>query len=134
MTDPRIEFFESNFLDWVRSVSIFSILGLALYSFTEFGKQFAMYSFVIAAILIATSLYDYVTRRKELTDDGVSIKITLDILAASMLAFFFLAIWVIFTVLGQESADDFTIFAHSQREQAALEAYKQQYEALTGDS
>ena len=134
MSDPRVEFFEANFLDWIKSISVFFIVGLALYSFTEFGRQFAAYSFTVAAILIATSLYDYVTRRKELTDVGISVKVTLDILAASMLAFFFLAIWVIFTVLGQESADDFTIFAHSQREQAALEAYKQQYEALTGDS
>lgn len=132
MSDPRIEFFEANFLDWIKSISIFFIAGLALYSFTELGRQFAVYSFVVAAILIATSLYDYVSRRKELTNDGVAIKITLDILAASMLAILFLVIWVIFTVLGQPIADDFTIFAHSQREQAAIEAYKQQFEALGG--
>ena len=125
-----IQNFEARFLDFIRTVTIFFIAGLAIYSFTRFGKFFSVVSFIIAAILIATSLYDYAKRRSEIIASGLTVNLTVDILAISMAVFLVINIWIIITVISGPTLDDYVLFAHSQREKEALESYKKQIETL----
>lgn len=133
MSTVNQETFESNFLDWVRTVTIFFIAGLALFSFTRRGKIFAIISFTIAGFLIVASLWDYWNTRSEILKDGGNVKLSLDILAISVVLILFVDLWILYEIMMMDSKTEFTIFAHSQREKEELTAIQTAIESVDSD-
>ena len=85
MSNADEERFEDLLLNWVRTVTIFFIAGIALYHFTSFGKQYAIIAFVLSLILIVTMIVDYILRRNEHTSKGFTVRLPLDIIVAAMI-------------------------------------------------
>lgn len=89
LRDPNDEIvsqrFEDLLLDWMRTVTIFFIAGIALYHFTSLGKPYAIIAFILSIILVTTMIIDYILRRNELTSKGIEIKFTLDVMIAVMM-------------------------------------------------
>lgn len=79
------ERFEDLLLNWVRTVTIFFIAGIALYHFTRFGKSYTIIAFLLSIVLMVTMIVDYILRRNELTSQGVNIRLPLDIIVAVMM-------------------------------------------------
>ena len=84
-TFNEVDRFENLLLDWIRTVAIFLVVGIALYHFTSYGKVFALTSFLITIVLVTTLIVDYILRRQEITSKGHEVRLALDILAASMM-------------------------------------------------
>lgn len=79
------ERFEDLLLNWVRTVTIFFIAGIALYHFTSFGKSYTIISFLLSIVLMVTMIVDYILRRNELTSQGISVRLPLDIIVGVMM-------------------------------------------------
>ena len=110
MSDNNLETerFEDLLLDWMRTVTIFFIAGIALYHFTDFGKPYAIIAFSLSFILVITMIVDYILRRKELTAKGIEIKFTLDVIVAVMMIGLALIIMVTYEVIIEPYTDNNT--------------------------
>ncbi len=97
--NDETEKFENLLLDWVRTVTIFFIAGLALYHFTIDGKPYAIIAFLITIIMVTTLIVDYLIRRNELTSKGHKVRLPLDILVVTMILGLVLILWVTFDVI-----------------------------------
>ena len=97
--NDEIEKFENLLLDWVRTVTIFFIAGIALYHFTIDGKPYAIIAFLITIIMVTTLIVDYLIRRNELTSKGHEIRLPLDILVITMILGLVLILYVTFDVI-----------------------------------
>lgn len=104
--DREIERFEDLLLDWMRTVTIFFIAGIALYHFTDLGKPYSIIAFLLTLVLVGTMIIDYILRRNELTAKGVDIKLTLDVLVAVMMIGFALIAWITYEVINEPYQDN----------------------------
>lgn len=93
------EKFEDLLLNWIRTVTIFFIAGIALYHFTDLGKPYSIIAFGLALILIVTMIVDYILRRNDLTKKGYEIRLPLDIMVAVMIVSAALVLWIIGEVI-----------------------------------
>ena len=93
------ERFEDLLLDWIRTVTVFFIAGIALYHFTNFGKQYSITAFSLSFILIITMIIDYILRRNDLTSKGHEVRLPLDIMVAVMMIGAVLVLWIIWEVI-----------------------------------
>ncbi len=93
------ERFEDLLLDWIRTVTIFFIAGLALYHFTIDGKPYAIIAFFLTIIMVATMIIDYILRRNELTSKGIHPRLVLDVMVAVMMVGLALIVWVTYDVI-----------------------------------
>lgn len=133
LTDEDLVQFENAFLDWISTVGIFFILGLALYSFTRQGRTWSILFFIVSGILAGTAVWDFYQRRQNFIKNDVDFRFALDVLVWSLIFFVVIDIWVIITVLGSSSEEKFTIFAHSLSEEKALKKAKRRYESTNKD-
>ena len=81
--DIELEWFEKDLLDWMRTVAVFLIVGIAIYHFTVVGKWFALTFFLITAVVMTTLIVDYIQRRHILVSHGLQVRYTVDVLAVS---------------------------------------------------
>ncbi len=95
----ELERFEDVLLDWMRTVTIFFIAGIALYHFTSLGKPYTLVSFFLSLILMITMIVDYINRRKELRDKGLNPRLALDIMVAVAVIGTGLIAWIIYEVM-----------------------------------
>ena len=99
-TDQKdIERFEDLLLDWMRTVLIFFIAGIALYHFTDLGKSYTIISFGLSLVLVITMIVDYLLRRNELTSRGIDIRLPLDIMIVIMIIAAVLITWISWEVI-----------------------------------
>jgi hypothetical protein len=91
--------FEDLLLSWIRTVTIFFIAGVALYHFTNFGKSYAIISFMLSLVLTVTMVVDYIVRRNELTSKGYTVRLPLDIMISVMIVTVALILWIIWEVI-----------------------------------
>ena len=97
--DGELERFEDLLLDWMRTVTIFFIAGIALYHFTKFGKPYAIIAFSLSFVLIITMIVDYILRRNELTAKGYDIRLPLDITVAVSMIGAALVLWILWEII-----------------------------------
>ena len=97
--EAEMERFEDLLLDWMRTVTIFFIAGLALYHFTIDGKRYAIIAFTLTIFMVATMIIDYFLRRRELTNRDIPIKASLDIMVSIMIIGLALVAWVTYDVI-----------------------------------
>jgi uncharacterized membrane protein YidH (DUF202 family) len=97
--NEEIEKFEALLLDWMRTVTIFFIAGIALYHFTIDGKPYAVIAFLITILMVTTLIVDYILRRNEITSKGHEVRLPVDILVISMVLGLVLILWVTFDVI-----------------------------------
>ena len=91
--------FETLLLDWIRTVSLFFIVGIALYHFTEYGKYLAFIAFLISGVMIMALIIDYIRTRKDLrSNQGIETRFSLDVLMASMIGGLALLIIIMYIV------------------------------------
>lgn len=90
---------EDLLLSWIRTVSIFFIAGITLYHFTNFGKQYAIISFLLSVVLIVTMIVDYFIRRNELTSKGFQVRLPVDIMVSVMIILAALIMSIIWEVI-----------------------------------
>ena len=98
MSDDLGLLLEELLLDYIRVAGIFFVGGIALFNFTDLGKEFAIISFLIAFILIIASLVEYYFERKKLSEMDIYPKNISDILAYVMIGIAILIVWVIYVV------------------------------------
>ena len=96
-----IERFEDVLLDWMRTVTIFFIAGIALYHFTTLGKPYTLVAFFLSLILMITMIVDYISRRKELSNNGLNPRLALDIMVAVAVVGAGLIAWIIYEVMNE---------------------------------
>lgn len=96
----ELERFEDLLLSWMTTVIIFFIVGIALYRFTKFCV-YSVVAFLLAIVLIVTFIVDYIVRRKELTSKGYNIRLSLDIMVASMIVGLGLVIGITWEVISE---------------------------------
>ncbi len=110
-TDEVGSLLESNFLDWVASIGVFLIVGIALFNFTKNGKLFSIITYLIALFLIIVLLIDYYIERKEHIKNGDIIRPAIDLLAVGMIATCLLVTWIIYETWNtdQESGFNFPL-------------------------
>lgn len=104
--NDETERFEDLLLDWMRTVTIFFIAGIALYHFTKFGKPYAIVAFSLSFILVITMIVDYILRRNELTAKGNVVRLPLDIMVAVMMVGAGLILWIIWEVIIEPYPDN----------------------------
>lgn len=104
--EREMERFEDLLLDWMRTVTIFFIAGIALYHFTSLGKPYSIIAFLLSIVLVVTMIVDYILRRNELTAKGHKIKFTLDILVAVMMIGLALIILITYEVIIEPYTDN----------------------------
>ncbi len=92
--DDEINQFEEIVLDWFRTATIFFIAGIALYHFTNFGKPYTVIAFMLTIVLMITMIVDYLDRRSTLVAKGHSIRMSLDVLIATMMVALALVLWI----------------------------------------
>ncbi len=95
----ELERFEDLLLDWIRTVIIFFIAGLALYHFTIDGRPYAIIAFLLTIIMVTTLIVDYIIRRKEITSKGHDIRLSIDILVVTMIIGLALILWVTYDII-----------------------------------
>jgi len=101
------ELFEADFLDWVRTVTIFIVVGIAIFNFTPLGKIFSLISLFIALFLLVTLIFDYINERQKVIESGSSVKTSLDILFGAVVITFFFLVWIIYEVWKVDPAEGF---------------------------
>lgn len=94
-----VDEFEEIVLDWFRTATIFFIAGIALYHFTNFGKSYTIIAFMLTLILMMTVVVDYILRRNELTSNGHSVRLSLDVLISTMIVGIALIVWITWEVI-----------------------------------
>ena len=104
--DKDEERFEDLLLDWVRTVTIFFIAGITLYHFTAYGKPYAVISFLLTIVLVTTMIVDYLFRRQEHIEKGYNIRLSLDIIVATMMIGLALIVWITFEVITEPYKDN----------------------------
>ena len=85
-------------LSYIRVAGIFFVGGIALFNFTNLGKQFSIISFVIALILLIAALFEYYFERKHIGKLGFYPKKVSDVLAFIMIGIIIFILWVIWEV------------------------------------
>ena len=93
------ERFEDLLLDWMRTVTIFFIAGIALYHFTNFGKPYTIIAFSLSFILVVTMIVDYILRRNKLTAKGHDVRLALDIMIAVAIIGAALILWITWEII-----------------------------------
>jgi hypothetical protein len=108
MSDPNNEInqFEEIVLDWFRTATIFFIAGIALYHFTKLGKPYTIIAFLLTIVLMVTMIVDYLDRRSELVSKGHHIRLSLDILIATMMVGLALVLWITWEVIVEPYPDN----------------------------
>ena len=89
---------ENNFLSIVRTVSLFFVAGIALFNFTNLGKNFSIISLIIALVLLFTIVVDYFIERHRISQLGFYPRSVIDIMAFALIGLICLLIWIIYTV------------------------------------
>ena len=88
---------ENNFLAYIRTSSLFFVAGLALFNFTNLGKNFSLISLTIGLLLIISVVVDYFFERSRIAKLGFYPRTIVDILAYILIAVIFLFMWVIYS-------------------------------------
>ena len=105
------ERFEDLLLNWMRTVTIFFIAGIALYHFTNFGKVYSIVAFSLSFVLVVTMIVDYILRRNEFTSKGNEVRLPLDIMISVMMIGAALILFVLWEVIIEPYPDNPTIDA-----------------------
>ena len=98
-SNEEMERFEDLLLDWMRTVTIFFIAGIALYHFTIDGKPYAIIAFLLTIVMVTTLIVDYILRRNELTSKGHEVRLPVDILVVTMIIGLVLILWVTYDII-----------------------------------
>ena len=85
-------------LEYIRVAGIFFVGGIALFNFTNLGKQFSIISLTIALILLSVALIEYFFERHRISDLGFYPKKVSDVLAFIMIGIIIFIAWVIWEV------------------------------------
>jgi len=107
--NDETERFEDLLLDWMRTVTIFFIAGIALYHFTKFGKPYSIIAFSLSFVLVITMIIDYILRRNELTAKGYKIRLPLDIMVSVMMVGAALILWILWEVIIEPYTDNLAV-------------------------
>ena len=97
--NEELDRFEDVLLDWMRTVTIFFIAGIALYHFTIDGKPYAIVAFFLTIVMVTTLIVDYILRRNEITSKGHDVRLSLDILVVTMIIGLALILWVTYDIM-----------------------------------
>ena len=86
---------EKLWLDWIRTISIFLLVGISLYHFTPYGKYFSLVSLIITIFLISCWIFDYYITNK---NEDIDHRPIMDLLIVGMLVALGLIVWITYTV------------------------------------
>ena len=89
---------EIDTLNFLRTMGIFLVLSVALYSFTDFGKTFSLISLSIALILTIAVVTNYFLERHRISQLGFAPRTLIDILMLVMTFVIFFICWLIYAV------------------------------------
>ncbi len=89
---------EIDTLTFLRTMGIFLVLSIALYSFTDFGKTFSLISLSIALVLTIAVVTNYFLERQRISQLGFAPRILIDILMYVMVFVIFFICWLIYAV------------------------------------
>lgn len=89
---------ELDTLSFLRTIGIFLVLGVALYSFTDCGKAFSLVSLSISLILTIALVTNYFLERGRIAKLGYAPKTLIDILMFVMVFVIFFICWLIYVV------------------------------------
>lgn len=104
---------EEILLEYIRVAGIFFVGGIALFNFTNLGKEFSIISLLIALVLIISSLVEFYYQKHE---NGIHTKTVTDVLAYVMVVIALLIVWVIYTVWHSEQTTLQSIAKEIERE------------------
>jgi hypothetical protein len=93
---------ENNFLAYIRSSSFFFVAGIALFNFTDLGKNFSIIALIIGLLLLFSVVTDYFIERYRIAQLGFYPRPVVDIMAFAIIGVVCLIAWVIYTVWGTE--------------------------------
>jgi len=103
MEDPEL-LLEEILLNYIRVAGIFFIGGIALFSFTNYGKEFSIISLLFALVLCIASLIEFWRERNNIIEQGIFPRMITDFLACLVVAFCIFVIWVIYVVWNSEQS------------------------------
>ena len=89
---------ENNFLAIIRTSTIFFVAGIALFNFTDIGKNFSIISLGTAFLLVMAILVDYFLERYRIGKLGFRPRALVDIVAFLLIGVLFLIAWIIYSV------------------------------------
>lgn len=103
-------------MDYIRVAGIFFVGGIALFNFTNFGKHFAIISFLIALVLCIAAVVDYYFERDRISKLGFSPRKVIDVLAFVTIGIVLLIVWVIYQVWQTEPSSLSTLIKEIEEE------------------
>ena len=88
---------ENNFLAIIRTSTIFFVAGIALFNFTDIGKNFSIISLGTAFLLVTAIVVDYFIERYRIGKLGFRPRALVDIVAFLLIGVLFLIAWIIYS-------------------------------------
>ena len=89
---------ENNFLAIIRTSSLFFVAGIALFNFTDLGKNFSILSLLAAFLILVSILVDYFIERNRIAKLGFYPRALIDILAFILIGLLMMILWIVFQV------------------------------------
>lgn len=102
-------FLEQILLNYVRVAGIFFLGGIALFGFTNYGKEFSIISLIFSLVLCIASLVEFWDERNKIIESGIYPRGIVDFLAFFIVVFCIFTIWVIYVVWKSEQTSLFEI-------------------------
>lgn len=107
-TFDESQLFEDSFLEWIRTITIFIIAGIAIFNFTRYGKLFSVISFTISVVLVGALIIYYLNERKRVIDLGLNINFVLDILFGCIVVTFFYLLFLLWETIITDPSSGFS--------------------------
>jgi len=107
-TFDESQLFEDSFLEWIRTITIFIIAGIAIFNFTRYGKLFSVISFTISVVLVGALIIYYLNERKRVIDLGLNINFVLDILFGCIVVTFFYLLFSLWETIVTDASSGFS--------------------------
>lgn len=114
---------ENNFLAYLRTSSFYFVAGIALFNFTDLGKNFSIIALIIGLLLLFSVVTDYFIERHRISRLGFYPRPVVDIMAFAIIAVICLMAWVIYTVW---SAEQTSLSALAKEVESEVEQANQQ--------
>lgn len=89
---------ETDFLELLRTVGMFLVLGVAIFTFTNSGKIFSLISLGIALIINIMAVFYYFRERYEIAKKKCYPRTFIDVLALIMVFLIFFIGWIMYEV------------------------------------
>jgi uncharacterized membrane protein len=96
--DDEATLLETETLELIRTQGIFLVAGIALFSYTDRGKVFAIISLIISLAINTLLLGNYYMERQRVARLHQAPRRFIDIIVVIMLFVFFLNLWIIYEV------------------------------------